>query len=78
MIVGVSVKMNMCTHPGVIGGMCILCGQLVDDESGVSFGYIHKVFVGYCDGLVLAKLLSSTICLIFYLGTPFLFSYITI
>nr|GMD37772.1 RNA polymerase II C-terminal domain phosphatase-like 4 [Ipomoea batatas] len=39
---GVSVKMNMCTHPGVIGGMCILCGQLVDDESGVSFGYIHK------------------------------------
>ncbi|XP_019163218.1 PREDICTED: RNA polymerase II C-terminal domain phosphatase-like 4 isoform X2 [Ipomoea nil] len=37
-----SVKMNTCTHPGVIGGMCIRCGQLVDDESGVSFGYIHK------------------------------------
>ncbi|CAH9088280.1 unnamed protein product [Cuscuta europaea] len=39
---GVSVKMDLCTHPGVIGGMCIRCGQFMDNESGVSFGYIHK------------------------------------
>ncbi|CAH9136136.1 unnamed protein product [Cuscuta epithymum] len=39
---GVSVKMDLCTHPGVMGGMCIRCGQLMDNESGVSFGYIHK------------------------------------
>nr|GMD61688.1 RNA polymerase II C-terminal domain phosphatase-like 4 [Ipomoea batatas] len=42
MIAGVSVKTDVCTHPGVMGGMCIRCGQLVDNESGVSFGYIHK------------------------------------
>lgn len=43
---GSSPKKNMCTHPGIIGGMCIRCGQIIDDESGVSrvaFGYIHKV-----------------------------------
>ncbi|CAH9057087.1 unnamed protein product [Cuscuta epithymum] len=39
---GVSVKIDLCIHPGVIGGMCIRCGQLMDNESGVSFGYIHK------------------------------------
>lgn len=32
-----------CTHPGVIGGMCIICGQKMDEESGVAYGYIHKV-----------------------------------
>ncbi|KAA8535340.1 hypothetical protein F0562_030343 [Nyssa sinensis] len=31
-----------CTHPGVMGGMCIQCGQKMDDASGVAFGYIHK------------------------------------
>ncbi|RAL43988.1 hypothetical protein DM860_014125 [Cuscuta australis] len=39
---GVSVEMEMCTHPGVIGGMCIRCGQHLENESGVSFGYIHR------------------------------------
>ncbi|CAA3025440.1 RNA polymerase II C-terminal domain phosphatase-like 4 [Olea europaea subsp. europaea] len=42
---GSSPKKNVCPHPGIIGGMCIRCGQIIDDESGVSrvaFGYIHK------------------------------------
>ncbi|CAI9779681.1 unnamed protein product [Fraxinus pennsylvanica] len=42
---GSSPKKDVCTHPGIIGGMCIRCGQIIDDESGVSrvaFGYIHK------------------------------------
>lgn len=38
-----SLKNDMCTHPGIIGGLCIRCGQKVDDQSGVAFGYIHKV-----------------------------------
>ncbi|PKA50637.1 RNA polymerase II C-terminal domain phosphatase-like 4 [Apostasia shenzhenica] len=30
-------------HPGFIKGLCILCGQLEDDNgSAVAFGYIHK------------------------------------
>ncbi|XP_011078409.1 RNA polymerase II C-terminal domain phosphatase-like 4 [Sesamum indicum] len=33
---------NMCPHPGVYAGMCMRCGQKMDDESGVAFGYIHK------------------------------------
>ncbi|KAJ9563703.1 hypothetical protein OSB04_008863 [Centaurea solstitialis] len=37
-----SVKEDICTHPGVIGGMCIKCGDKMDDQSGVAFGYIHK------------------------------------
>ncbi|KAK3041809.1 hypothetical protein RJ639_000325 [Escallonia herrerae] len=37
-----SIEKDMCTHPGVIGGLCIRCGQKVDDQSGVAFGYIHK------------------------------------
>ncbi|KAJ9554100.1 hypothetical protein OSB04_018145 [Centaurea solstitialis] len=36
------VKVDICTHPGFIGGMCIKCGEKVDNESGVAFGYIHK------------------------------------
>lgn len=40
----VSIEEDICTHPGVIGGMCIRCGQKTDGEqSGVAFGYIHKV-----------------------------------
>ncbi|KAK4392798.1 RNA polymerase II C-terminal domain phosphatase-like 4 [Sesamum angolense] len=35
-------KKNMCPHPGVYAGMCMRCGQKMDDESGVAFGYIHK------------------------------------
>ncbi|KAG4929783.1 hypothetical protein AAZX31_17G072600 [Glycine max] len=31
-----------CTHPGSFGNMCIRCGQKLDGESGVTFGYIHK------------------------------------
>ncbi|XP_069142987.1 RNA polymerase II C-terminal domain phosphatase-like 4 isoform X4 [Solanum lycopersicum] len=39
---GASLALDVCTHPGVMGGMCIRCGQKVEDESGVAFGYIHK------------------------------------
>ncbi|KAL3533090.1 hypothetical protein ACH5RR_006611 [Cinchona calisaya] len=39
---GASSEMDVCTHPGVIGGLCIQCGQKMDDESGVAFGYIYK------------------------------------
>ncbi|KAL0345754.1 UNVERIFIED_CONTAM: RNA polymerase II C-terminal domain phosphatase-like 4 [Sesamum radiatum] len=42
-VVGGSLPMkNMCPHPGVYAGMCMRCGQKMDDESGVAFGYIHK------------------------------------
>lgn len=37
-----SLVKDICKHPGVIGGMCIRCGQKVEDQSGVAFGYIHK------------------------------------
>ncbi|KAL8157077.1 RNA polymerase II C-terminal domain phosphatase-like 4 isoform X1 [Apium graveolens] len=38
-----SIKEDICTHPGVIGGMCIRCGQKTEEgQSGVAFGYIHK------------------------------------
>ncbi|PIN20577.1 TFIIF-interacting CTD phosphatase [Handroanthus impetiginosus] len=37
-----SPKNTMCPHPGVYAGMCMKCGQKVDDETGVPFGYIHK------------------------------------
>ncbi|XP_070044723.1 RNA polymerase II C-terminal domain phosphatase-like 4 isoform X2 [Nicotiana tomentosiformis] len=35
-------SLDICSHPGVMGGMCIRCGQTVENESGVAFGYIHK------------------------------------
>ncbi|KAL6532748.1 hypothetical protein OROGR_013708 [Orobanche gracilis] len=41
-LLGSSPKKNMCPHPGVYAGMCMKCGQKMDDESGVAFGYIHK------------------------------------
>ncbi|EEF36151.1 RNA polymerase II C-terminal domain phosphatase-like 4 [Ricinus communis] len=31
-----------CTHPGSFGDMCILCGERLIEETGVTFGYIHK------------------------------------
>ncbi|KAE8124513.1 hypothetical protein FH972_019391 [Carpinus fangiana] len=37
-----SVKKDLCMHPGSFGDMCILCGQRLAEESGVTFGYIHK------------------------------------
>ncbi|GMY35638.1 RNA polymerase II C-terminal domain phosphatase-like 4 [Fagus crenata] len=37
-----SIKKDECTHPGSFGDMCILCGQRLAAESGVTFGYIHK------------------------------------
>lgn len=40
-----SSKEEMCSHPGSFGSMCIRCGQMLDGESGVTFGYIHKVQV---------------------------------
>ncbi|KAI4335561.1 hypothetical protein L6164_014197 [Bauhinia variegata] len=33
---------GVCTHPGSFGNMCIRCGERLDVESGVTFGYIHK------------------------------------
>ncbi|XP_028793920.1 RNA polymerase II C-terminal domain phosphatase-like 4 isoform X2 [Neltuma alba] len=38
----VTVKEDACTHPGSFGDMCIRCGQKLDGEAGVTFGYIHK------------------------------------
>ncbi|KAG9438924.1 hypothetical protein H6P81_019089 [Aristolochia fimbriata] len=37
-----SVTKEMCSHPGIFGGMCMKCGKVIDDESGVPFRYIHK------------------------------------
>ncbi|KAG7942585.1 hypothetical protein I3843_16G110800 [Carya illinoinensis] len=37
-----SMTKDACTHPGSFGEMCILCGQRLDADSGVTFGYIHK------------------------------------
>ncbi|XP_068655065.1 RNA polymerase II C-terminal domain phosphatase-like 4 [Aristolochia californica] len=37
-----SVSNKMCPHPGMFGGMCMACGQVIDDDSGIAFGYIHK------------------------------------
>ncbi|WCJ29131.1 RNA polymerase II C-terminal domain phosphatase-like 4 [Euphorbia peplus] len=31
-----------CDHPGFFCGMCIRCGQRSVEETGVTFGYIHK------------------------------------
>ncbi|KAG8367580.1 hypothetical protein BUALT_Bualt16G0086800 [Buddleja alternifolia] len=41
-LVGSSSENDTCLHPGVYAGMCMKCGQKMDDESGVAFGYIHK------------------------------------
>ncbi|KAK4279747.1 hypothetical protein QN277_011473 [Acacia crassicarpa] len=38
----VTVKDDVCTHPGSFGDMCIRCGQELDGESGKTFGYIHE------------------------------------
>lgn len=41
----VSSSKDACTHPGSFGDMCILCGQMLNEETGgVTFGYIHKVY----------------------------------
>ncbi|KAK7388359.1 hypothetical protein VNO78_23175 [Psophocarpus tetragonolobus] len=37
-----SIEVDVCKHPGSFGNMCIRCGQKLDGESGVTFGYIHK------------------------------------
>ncbi|XP_071738745.1 RNA polymerase II C-terminal domain phosphatase-like 4 [Rutidosis leptorrhynchoides] len=36
-----SMNVNMCSHPGFIGGMCLKCGEKADSQSGVAFGYIY-------------------------------------
>lgn len=47
-------------HPGVIGGMCIRCGEKTDEgQSGVAFGYIHKVSLLKAFVLVLLKTMSA-------------------
>ncbi|EPS63533.1 hypothetical protein M569_11249, partial [Genlisea aurea] len=33
---------SVCPHPGIYGGMCIMCGGIMEEESGIPFGYIHK------------------------------------
>ncbi|VFQ69584.1 unnamed protein product [Cuscuta campestris] len=34
---------TVCAHPGFMCGMCIECGETMeDDDSGVSFGYMGK------------------------------------
>ncbi|XP_050368799.1 RNA polymerase II C-terminal domain phosphatase-like 4 [Argentina anserina] len=33
---------DLCAHPGSFGDMCFLCGQRLVEQSGVTFGYIHK------------------------------------
>ncbi|XP_004287124.1 PREDICTED: RNA polymerase II C-terminal domain phosphatase-like 4 [Fragaria vesca subsp. vesca] len=33
---------DLCAHPGSFGDMCFLCGQRLIEQSGVTFGYIHK------------------------------------
>lgn len=38
------IKNVECTHPGSFGDMCIICGQRLVEDSGVTFGYIHKVY----------------------------------
>ncbi|KAL5547488.1 hypothetical protein UlMin_002719 [Ulmus minor] len=39
----VSIKKDVCSHPGSFGALCYLCGQRVEEEeSGVTFAYIHK------------------------------------
>ena len=40
-----STEKDACTHPGSFGNMCIRCGQRLEEETGVTFGYIHKVFL---------------------------------
>ncbi|XP_038710166.1 RNA polymerase II C-terminal domain phosphatase-like 4 isoform X2 [Tripterygium wilfordii] len=35
-------KKDICKHPGSFGEMCIVCGQRLDSESGVTLRYIHK------------------------------------
>lgn len=37
-----STEKDACTHPGSFGNMCIRCGQRLEEETGVTFGYIHK------------------------------------
>ncbi|XP_051148952.1 RNA polymerase II C-terminal domain phosphatase-like 4 isoform X2 [Andrographis paniculata] len=39
---GLTSGQQSCPHPGVYAGMCMKCGQKMDDEAGVAFGYIHK------------------------------------
>ncbi|KAM7266372.1 hypothetical protein ACFE04_004269 [Oxalis oulophora] len=39
---GVSMKQELCTHPGTFQNMCIICGKKMEDESGVTMAYIHK------------------------------------
>nr|XP_043613534.1 RNA polymerase II C-terminal domain phosphatase-like 4 [Erigeron canadensis] len=41
-VIEASVTDDICTHPGFIGGMCLKCGEKMDNQSGIAFGYIHK------------------------------------
>ncbi|XP_071739372.1 uncharacterized protein [Rutidosis leptorrhynchoides] len=38
----VLVNEDTCTHPGVMGGMCIKCGEKMNCESGIPLAYVHK------------------------------------
>ncbi|KAI6680434.1 hypothetical protein NL676_034315 [Syzygium grande] len=41
-IVETTIKQDSCSHPGSFGGLCMRCGKPLEEESGVTFGYIHK------------------------------------
>ena len=40
----VSLETDNCPHPGSLGGMCYRCGKRLEEESGVTFSYICKVY----------------------------------
>ncbi|RHN73901.1 putative protein-serine/threonine phosphatase [Medicago truncatula] len=35
-------NVDLCRHPGSFECLCIRCGQKIDGDSGLTFGYIHK------------------------------------
>ncbi|CAN0838395.1 RNA polymerase II C-terminal domain phosphatase-like 4 [Linum grandiflorum] len=39
-----TIKKNECAHPGSFANMCIDCGQMLVEESGVALTYIHRQF----------------------------------
>lgn len=35
-------NVDVCRHPGSFEGLCIHCGEKMDGDSGLTFGYIQK------------------------------------
>ena len=63
-VVEVSAKVDVCTHPGSFGDMCILCGQRLEGEAGVTLGYIHKVYIISCEWLTELQIKVGECCCI--------------